>query len=198
MRKQAAQKKSVTQATGNIRIIAGKHRGRKLPVILADGLRPTTDRIKETVFNWLMPYVQDSRCLDCFSGAGSLGFEAFSRGAKAVTLIELNKLAAKQLSVNCLTLKADAIEVINADALNYLAVNKPTINEQFNLIFIDPPFRKNLCDLTIEKLQQGWIAPKAIIYIETEKEAQTLNIPNHWQLLKEKSAGQVSYRLYQA
>ena len=93
-------------AKGNIRIIAGQHRGRKLPVLMADGLRPTTDRVKETVFNWLMPYIQDATCLDCFAGSGGLGFEALSRGAKSVTFIELNKAAAQQLKENKALLKA--------------------------------------------------------------------------------------------
>jgi len=94
---QTKKQQSKNAATGSIRIIAGKHRGRKLPVLMAEGLRPTTDRVKETVFNWLMPYIQDAKCLDCFAGSGSLAFEAMSRGAKEVTLLELNKAAVNQL-----------------------------------------------------------------------------------------------------
>ena len=101
--------------SGSIRIIAGKHRGRKLPVLMAEGLRPTTDRVKETLFNWLMPYIHGSNCLDCFAGAGSLGFEALSRGATKVNLIELNKNAAKQLVANKQLLKSNDIAVSNAN-----------------------------------------------------------------------------------
>lgn len=185
--------KTKVSSTGNIRIIAGKHRGRKLPVIMADGLRPTTDRIKETVFNWLMPYVHGSICLDCFSGAGSLGFEAYSRGAKSVTLLELNKTASQQLNANKQLLKADNVEVVNTDSLVYLQ----TPIQQYNLVFIDPPFRKNLATKTVQLLNNGWLTENAIVYIELEKELSNFALPEHWLLLKEKTAGQVSCRLYQ-
>lgn len=182
-----------SSAKGSIRIIAGKHRGRKLPVVLADGLRPTTDRVKETVFNWLMPYVQDSRCLDCFAGAGSLGFEALSRGAEQVTFVELNKNAAKQLTNNKLLLKADNTEVINQDILTFLT-NAP---QQFDLVFLDPPFRKQFIVEIEQRLNSGWLLDGAIIYVEAETELSQQHLLTSWQLLKEKIAGQVAYRLYQ-
>ena len=183
-----------SKATGNIRIIAGKHRGRKLPVLMSDGLRPTTDRVKETVFNWLMPYINQSICLDCFAGAGSLGFEALSRGAKKVTLIELDKHAAKQLQQNKALLKADDIEIHQANALTFLAT--PTTSK-FDVVFIDPPFRKGLAEQAIELVKNNWLADKALIYIEMENENDQLSTPDNWSLLKEKNSGQVSYRLYQ-
>mgnify|MGYP003384732477 CR=1 FL=1 len=179
--------------TGSIRIIAGKHRGRKLPVLDAEGLRPTTDRVKETVFNWLMPYLHNANCLDCFAGAGSLGFEALSRGAAQVHLIELNKAAAKQLLANKQLLKADNIAVNNVDVLSFL---KTQAQQSFDLVFIDPPFRQNLVTQTCELLENGWLAEQALIYVETEAEGNQ-TIPSNWQLLKEKIAGQVAYRLYQ-
>ena len=180
-------------SSGNIRIIAGKYRGRKLPVLMADGLRPTTDRVKETLFNWLMPYIHGANCLDCFAGAGSLGFEALSRGAAKVTLIELNKAAAKQLLANKQLLKSDNIVVNNGNALNFLKA--PTLNK-FNLVFIDPPFRQNLISQTCELLENSWLAEQALIYVEMEAEGEQL-LPSNWLLLKEKIAGQVAYRLYQ-
>jgi len=180
-------------AKGNIRIIAGKHRGRKLPVILADGLRPTTDRVKETLFNWLMPYIRDARCLDCFAGAGSLGFEALSRGAKGVTFIELNKAAATQLKQNKTLLKAENIDIINSDALAFLSGSE----QQFDLVFLDPPFRQHLVEKAANLLNQGWLAEDALIYVEMEVEQGMAQVPNNWLLLKEKVAGQVAYRLYQ-
>ncbi|MDO6446762.1 16S rRNA (guanine(966)-N(2))-methyltransferase RsmD [Colwellia sp. 1_MG-2023] len=183
-----------SKATGNIRIIAGKHRGRKLPVLMSDGLRPTTDRVKETVFNWLMPYIQQSNCLDCFAGAGSLGFEAFSRGAKQVTLIELDKNAAKQLQQNKALLNADNVDVYQTNALTYLA---DTPKSKFDIVFIDPPFRQGLTEEVIKLLENNWLTKQALIYLEMESENNQVLIPNHWSLLKEKSAGQVSYRLYQ-
>ncbi|MEW6989661.1 16S rRNA (guanine(966)-N(2))-methyltransferase RsmD [Colwelliaceae bacterium 6441] len=182
------------KATGNIRIISGKHRGRKLPVLMADGLRPTTDRVKETVFNWLMPYINQSHCLDCFAGAGSLGFEALSRGAKNVTFIELDKNAAQQLEKNKCLLQADNIDIHQTNALSYLK-NSP--EKKFDIVFIDPPFRKGFTAQAISLLNEDWLENNALIYIEMENENDQLSLPENWSLLKEKSAGQVSYRLFQ-
>ena len=178
---------------GSIRIIAGKYRGRKLPVLMAEGLRPTTDRVKETLFNWLMPYINEANCLDCFAGAGSLGFEALSRGAKKVSLIELNKAAIKQLLANKQLLKSENVVVYNANVLEFLKT--PTPNK-FDLVFIDPPFRQNLVSQTCELLENDWLTEQALIYVEMEAEGNQ-QLPNNWQLLKEKIAGQVAYRLYQ-
>tara|TARA_R110001632_G_scaffold3056_4_gene13545 strand:- start:33 stop:623 length:591 start_codon:yes stop_codon:yes gene_type:complete len=178
---------------GQIRIIAGQFRGRKLPVLMADGLRPTTDRVKETVFNWLMPYIQDANCLDCFAGSGGLGFEAISRGASAVTLVELNKLAAQLLKDNKALLKADNIQVIQQNALDFLHNNQ----QSYSLVFIDPPFRKGLAQQTAQLLSEKGLTDDALIYVEMETDHNTQIMPSHWQLLKEKVAGQVVYRLYQ-
>lgn len=177
---------------GSIRIIAGKHRGRKLPVMMAEGLRPTTDRVKETVFNWLMPYIQHSNCLDCFAGSGSLGFEAISRGAEKVTFLELNKMAVVQLKQNQQLLSADNVHIKQTDSLVYL--QKPT--EAFDLIFLDPPFNKQLAEQAAHLLNSGWLTENAIIYVETESNNQQ-QLPANWRLLKEKVAGQVSYQLFQ-
>ncbi|WP_281559136.1 16S rRNA (guanine(966)-N(2))-methyltransferase RsmD [Thalassomonas sp. RHCl1] len=193
------QKSKQTAAKGNIRIIAGKHRGRKLPVILAEGLRPTTDRVKETVFNWLMPYIQQSVCLDCFAGSGSLGFEALSRGAEQVTLLELNKAAANQLRQNQQLLKAENMQIVHTDSLSYLrdlpAARKKGNETLFDLVFLDPPFNKQLAEQAAALLNAGCLADNCIIYVETEQNSSQ-QLPANWQLLKEKTAGQVSYRLY--
>ncbi len=190
---QGKKQQSKKAVTGSIRIIAGKHRGRKLPVLMAEGLRPTTDRIKETVFNWLMPYIQDANCLDCFAGAGSLGFEAVSRGAAKVTLIELNNSAAKQLQVNKQLLNADNALVANTNSLDFL---KSSAKEHYNLVFIDPPFREGLVTQTADLLNNGWLANQALIYVEMEIHSNQ-QLPSNWQLLKEKVAGQVAYQLFQ-
>jgi 16S rRNA (guanine966-N2)-methyltransferase len=178
---------------GHIRIIAGQHRGRKLPVLMADGLRPTTDRVKETVFNWLMPYIQDANCLDCFAGSGGLGFEAISRGANSAILVELNKAAAQQLNDNKALLKANNIKVIQQNALNFLHSNQ----QAYSLVFIDPPFRKGLAQKAAELLVEKGLTDEALIYVEMEADDNLQIMPSHWQLLKEKVAGQVIYRLYQ-
>ena len=140
-----------------------------------------------------MPYIHGANCLDCFAGAGSLGFEALSRGAAKVNLIELNKSAAKQLLANKQLLKSNGIVVSNIDVLNFL---KAVPSTAFNIVFIDPPFRQNLVSQTCELLEGGWLTEQALIYVEMEVEGNQL-IPCNWQLLKEKIAGQVAYRLYQ-
>ncbi|WP_439328303.1 16S rRNA (guanine(966)-N(2))-methyltransferase RsmD [Lonepinella sp. BR2357] len=189
--------KSTTQSTkGEVRIIAGRWRGRKLPVLNAQGLRPTGDRVKETLFNWLMPYIVDSHCLDCFAGSGSLGFESLSRGAKQVTFVELDRTVANQLKKNLATLKCDTDQsvVLNQNSLDYL--KQPQKTPQFDVVFLDPPFHFGLAEQAIILLaQNNWLKENALIYVETEKEKQ-LTTPENWQLLKEKITGMVGYRLY--
>lgn len=180
-------------STGFIRIISGLWRGRKLPVHDAEGLRPTTDRVKETVFNWLAQDVPQAKCLDLFAGSGGLGFEAASRQAEMVTLIELNPAAFKQLQQNITALKATNISAKNTDALSFL--QQP--GNPHHVVFIDPPFRKGLLSEAVVLLEQnGWLADDAMIYIETEKELAIEGLPESWQLHREKTAGQVSFRLY--
>jgi 16S rRNA (guanine966-N2)-methyltransferase len=181
-------------STGFVRIISGLWRGRKLPVHDAEGLRPTTDRVKETLFNWIAQDVPRAKCLDLFAGSGGLGFEAASRQAELVTLIELNTAAFKQLETNIASLKADNLKAINTDALSYL--KQP--GTPHHVVFIDPPFRKGLLAETITLLEENnWLASDAMVYIETEKELNLEGIPAHWHLHREKTAGQVSYRLYE-
>lgn len=181
-------------STGFVRIISGLWRGRKLPVHDAEGLRPTTDRVKETLFNWLAQDVPRAKCLDLFAGSGGLGFEAASRQAEMVTLLELNPQAFKQLQTNIASLKGDNLQAINTDALSYL--KQP--GTPHHIVFIDPPFRKGLLDEAVELLESnGWLADDAMIYIETEKELALSSIPAHWHLHREKTAGQVCYRLFE-
>ncbi|MBB1341739.1 16S rRNA (guanine(966)-N(2))-methyltransferase RsmD [Pseudoalteromonas sp. SR45-6] len=197
MRNKSPQKQVSNKASyGVIRIISGQFRGRKLPVKDVQGLRPTTDRIKETVFNWLMQDTRDTKVLDCFAGSGGLGFEALSRFALSARFLEMDKLAANQLQTNIDTLKLTNAEVICTDSLLYLSNN--TQQQQFNLVFIDPPFRQGLaqkcCDLLTEN---DWLSKNALIYVEVESEMSALQTPSNWLLLKEKAAGQVFCRLYE-
>jgi 16S rRNA (guanine966-N2)-methyltransferase len=165
---------------------------------MADGLRPTTDRVKETVFNWLMPYIAQANCLDCFAGSGGLGFEALSRGAEQVTLVELNRGAAKQLLANKQLLQADNLTVINSDALAFIKEDaiKSEQQQPYDLVFLDPPFRQQLVEQAAQLLNNYGLADQAMIYVEMEAES-TQELPANWQLLKEKVAGQVVYQLYQ-
>ncbi|RTZ13791.1 16S rRNA (guanine(966)-N(2))-methyltransferase RsmD [Vibrio aquaticus] len=181
-------------SAGFVRIISGLWRGRKLPVHDVEGLRPTTDRVKETLFNWIAQDVPRAKCLDLFAGSGGLGFEAASRQAEMVTLIELNPQAFKQLQTNIASLKGNNLQAINSDALSYL--KQP--GTPHHVVFIDPPFRKGLLDETVSLLESnGWLADDAMIYIETEKELALEAIPAHWHLHREKTAGQVRYCLFE-
>ncbi|WP_421419295.1 16S rRNA (guanine(966)-N(2))-methyltransferase RsmD [Pseudoalteromonas lipolytica] len=183
-------------ANGFIRIISGQFRGRKLPVKDVQGLRPTTDRIKETVFNWLMQDTRDAAVLDCFAGSGGLGFEALSRFAKRAVFFELDKSAASQLIQNISTLKLENATIKQGDSLALLANN--SLDEQFDLVFVDPPFRQNLAEKSCLLLESNqWLTEQALIYVELESELTSFTPPDNWLLLKEKSAGQVICRLYQ-
>ena len=188
--------KQTSKAMGEVRVIAGLWRGRKLPVLNAEGLRPTTDRVKETLFNWLMMDVANARCLDCFSGSGALGIEALSRQAQAVFFLEKFASAAQQLKKNLASLKTDKGTVINTDTLAYLA--QKNNDNPFDIIFIDPPFHHQFVPQILPLLQQNnWLAENALIYVETEKNHPPLPLAENWQIIKEKSAGMVTSRLIQ-
>lgn len=185
--------KKTNRPAGQIRIIGGQWRGRKLPVPDSPGLRPTTDRVRETLFNWLAPSMVDARCLDCFAGSGALGLEALSRYAASATLLEMDRSVSQQLQQNLTTLKATNAKVVNTNALAFLA-QKGTPHE---VVFIDPPFRKGLLEETLTLLENnGWLADDALIYVESEVENGLPPVPVNWDLHREQVAGQVAYRLY--
>ncbi len=186
-------KKPNRAAAGQIRIIGGQWRGRKLPVPDSPGLRPTTDRVRETLFNWLAPSMVDARCLDCFAGSGALGIEALSRYAASATLLEMDRNVAQQLQQNLVTLKAAHARVVNTNSLTFLA----QAGTPHDVVFVDPPFRKGLLEETLMLLENnGWLANDALIYVESEVENGLPPVPAHWDLHREKVAGQVAYRLY--
>ena len=179
---------------GFIRLISGQWRGKKLPVKNKQGLRPTTDRTKETLFNWLMHDIRDANCLDCFSGSGSLGFEALSRYSKSCLFLELDKQVAQQLQTNLDLLKVEHATVCQVDSIQFLSQKA---KQQFDIVFIDPPFNLGLAQPCINNLvSQGYLADNSLIYVEVENTLTTLQIPDDWQLLKEKTAGQVCYQLF--
>lgn len=186
-------KKPTSGGSGQIRIIGGQWRGRKLPVPDSPGLRPTTDRVRETLFNWLAPSMVDARCLDCFAGSGALGLEALSRYAASTTLLEMERHVAQQLQKNLATLKAEHGKVVNTNTLTYLNQS----GTPHDVVFIDPPFRKGLLEETLNLLEtNGWLADSALIYVESEVENGMPPVPASWELHREKIAGQVAYRLY--
>ncbi|EOF4702377.1 16S rRNA (guanine(966)-N(2))-methyltransferase [Klebsiella huaxiensis] len=187
-------KKPNHAGSGQIRIIGGQWRGRKLPVPESPGLRPTTDRVRETLFNWLSPTIVDAKCLDCFAGSGALGLEALSRYAANATLLEMERGVAQQLQKNLATLKASNGKVVNTNTLAFLAQT----GTPHDIVFVDPPFRKGLLEETLKLLESnGWLNDEALIYIESEVENGLPPVPASWHLYREKVAGQVAYRLYQ-
>lgn len=186
-------KKHISGRAGQIRIIGGQWRGRKLPVPDSPGLRPTTDPVRETLFNWLAPWIVGAHCMDCFAGSGALGLEALSRGAEQVILLENERLIARQLEQNLAVLRSQQGRVICDDTLRYLA--RADLMQPQSIVFVDPPFRQKMLSHTLHLLDQGWLAEEALIYVESECE-QVLAVPAGWQLLRGKNAGQVAYRLY--
>jgi len=165
-----------------------------LPVADIPGLRPTPERVRETLFNWLAPVIEGARCLDLFAGTGALGFEAASRGAESADLVELSPAAAAVLRENIELLAATGISVHQSDAFEFLGRGGGP--QPFDIVFIDPPFAdggyEELCRLLAEK---GWLAPNAIVYIERDKNADLDQLPDSWQIKKEKVAGNVRYSL---
>ncbi len=181
--------------SGSCRIIGGRWRGRKIKFDDAEGLRPTTDRIRETVFNWLQPYIQQSHCLDAFAGSGVLGLEALSRGAADVIFIEQNKKTVKNLQHNIDVLEADKASIVQLDALRWLS--SATVNKHFDLVFLDPPFHSGLLAQACAVLNDsGCLAADAIIYIEHNIDTD-VEMPENWSCFKQNTAGQVAYKLYQ-
>lgn len=186
---------------GEVRIIGGQWRGRKLPVIDALGLRPTSDRTKETLFNWLQVKLAGTKCLDAFGGSGALAMEALSRGAKQATVWETHPPAfanLKQLN----KIAGNSLQVEAACALTQLS---QTANQQFNLVFLDPPFAYLHLNQVAEYLTaNGWLAPQALVYVEVGKPAansqanSSFQAPANWQLLKQKATKEVVFSLYLA
>lgn len=186
---------SVRGASHEIRIIGGSLRGRKLKVLSAPGLRPTTDRIRETVFNWLMFREGLERSVDVFAGTGAMSFEAVSRGVEHALMIEKNPANAKMIREEALKLIPGKAEVVTADALVYLR-QRP--GKPCDLAFLDPPFECGLLAPAAKLLAgNGWLRDGALVYAEAESPEVFEDLPGSYAMLKESHAGQVSYRLYE-
>ncbi len=187
--------RSVQRAAGvrpsQVRVIGGRHRGRKLPVADAPGLRPTPDRVRETLFNWLGQNLAGWHCLDLFAGSGALGFEAVSRGAASVTLVEQAPRVAKSLQAAATLLNEPGVQVVCADALAYLA--RPAA-EPLDLVFLDPPYGQGWLDRIIMPLLPH-LADGARLYMESEQPLSAQPAPG-LSCIKQGKAGQVHYHLY--
>ena len=175
-----------------LRIIGGSWRGRKLRFPAAPLIRPTPDRVRETLFNWLAGRIEGARCLDLFAGSGALGLEALSRGAAEVTFVERDAQAVHALRALLAEWGAPAARVERADALRFLAGTP----RPFDLVFLDPPFGAPLLAAAASALAGGWLAAEALVYVECAARAAPPPLPAGWRALKGKRAGEVGYHLY--
>ena len=174
---------------GQIRIIAGEYRGRRIRVASRPGLRPTPDRVRETLFNWLGQRLDGESCLDLFAGSGALGFEAASRGAARVVMVEADRAAYDALQAARELIGARTVELVHGDALQYLE----RAGDRFGVVFLDPPFRQNALPAVLQRLERR-LTDGARVYIEA---IVACTLGGHWRELKSARAGQVSYQLFQ-
>lgn len=173
-----------------VRIIGGLYRGKKLPVPEIEGLRPTPDRVRETLFNWLMHDIKEAHCLDAFAGSGALGLEAFSRGASEVTFLEIAPTAHSSLQKIIKGFNSPKIKLLKADSMQFIQQS----SDQFDIIFLDPPFAKNLLPTCLEELaQRACLVKGGLVYLESNS-ALTFD-ETIWEVLKLKQAGSVIYGL---
>jgi len=183
--------------SNTIRIIAGQWRGRRLPVLKYSGLRPTTDRVRETLFNWLMHDISGSKCLDVFAGTGVLGLECLSRGAEFVQFIESNSLAVNSIERSSEAFNSNKTSdslLINADAISVL--HKTSVLK-FDIVFLDPPFNEGLIELSASLLEENsWLSDQAIIYVEWDVNRPEIKLPSNWVRFKSDKVGQSAYSLY--
>ena len=187
-----------SKSTSNVvRIIGGQWRSRKLHFKDIPDLRPTPDRVRETVFNWLQPVIVGARCLDTFAGSGALGFEALSRGAAHCLFIDKHPQSIADIQYNLALLKTDAGETMTGDSLQILHhLHESPKDRRFDVIFIDPPYAMNCalqcCQLLVE---YQWLANEAYIYLESATAIDEQQLPEHWKLHRQKKAGNVHYHL---
>ncbi|NJD30468.1 MAG: 16S rRNA (guanine(966)-N(2))-methyltransferase RsmD [Gammaproteobacteria bacterium] len=175
-----------------LRIIGGAWRGRKIHFPPVEAIRPTPDRVRETVFNWLQLDVAGSRCLDLFAGSGALGLEALSRGAARVVFVEVDPAVTRHLSQTLRDLQCDRGVVVRSDARQYLA----GAVEPFDIVFLDPPYAAHALADTCRAIEErGWLRPGGVAYLEDAASAGPPDLPSGWTLLRSKRAGEVGYHL---
>ncbi len=194
-------KKTTGRPDNSLRIIAGKWRSRKLTFPDVPGLRPTADRVRETLFNWLQDTIPREDCLDLFAGSGACGIEALSRGARHVTFIDSSSAAVQAIRANLQLLQADGYALCCDDSLRWLQspsrAGSQHLPTQYGMVFIDPPFSSDLLSRSAQALEQsGLLRPAALIYLEWAQDIPSAGLPATWQLLKSKRAGAVNFCLY--
>lgn len=177
---------------GTVRIIAGEWRGRRLKVPDIKDLRPTPDRVRETLFNWLAPYLPDAHCLDLFAGTGVLGFEALSRGAASIVLVDASPEVVKVIKEQLVQFKASGGDVYRAEIPQQLHV--PV--QPFDIVFLDPPYQSGLLLSTCQYLEtHGFLAENALLYLEASETIKDNDLPSNWRIIKTSQAGQVAFHL---
>ena len=180
------------RSAGEVRIIGGRLRGRRIAVPDAPGLRPTPDRVRETLFNWVGPKMAGARVLDLFAGTGALGLEALSRGAAAVTLVEQQRVAVTALQETVQRLGVPEVRVVATDALSFLASDQG----QYDLILLDPPFAADLLAPAVQAIvRHQRLAPDGVVYMEQPRDAGPPALPEGWNLHRSGRAGEVGYYL---
>ena len=178
------------KGAGFVRIIGGTLRGRRLAVPNVPDLRPSPDRVRVTLFNWLAPHLPGARCLDLYAGSGVLGFEALSRGAARTVFVERSPVAAAALSLQRARLGVVSAEVVTQDVALFL--RQPT--QLFDVVFLDPPFQQRLAGVALASLAQGWVAPTSFVYWESAAgDAEAVAAP--WQVVRDKTVAGVRSRL---
>ena len=178
---------------GRIHIIGGRLRGSRLAVPIAPGLRPTPQRLRQTLFDWLAPVIEGANALDAFAGSGALGIEALSRGARTVSFLECDDEQARAIQADLVRLHQDAGKVLCVDALHKLA--QPA-GEKFDIVFVDPPFNSNLWAPVCSLLDAGgWLASQAWVYVETGT-MDAWTAPVHWRIHRQREAGGVRGTLF--
>ncbi|THB72094.1 MAG: 16S rRNA (guanine(966)-N(2))-methyltransferase RsmD [Gammaproteobacteria bacterium] len=191
-RRASSRANKAATADNTLRIIGGEWRSRKLQFPDVKGLRPTSGKIRETLFNWLGHQIIGANILDMFAGSGALGFEAISRGAASVVMVEKDRRAAHQLKENCQILQSSKAQVVNADSIAWSAKNI----ELFDLVFLDPPFAEEMLKECLELCKKGLVKLQGLVYLEAAKDYQ-VEIPVEFKVVKEKSSGNVRYQLLQ-
>ena len=188
---------SASGGRNSVRIIAGTWRGRRVTFPDIAGLRPTPDRVRETLFNWLQQRIAGSRCLDLFAGSGALGLEALSRGAKELVFVEQAVAAARGLHEQLIRLGGERKgQVVEMGATRFLRTPTQIYGGPFDIVFLDPPFGRDFLAEYVPMLDAGnWVNLGGLVYLENEKAAGVPMLPTHWELLKSKSAGEVGYHL---
>lgn len=183
-----------TRDLGELRIIGGQWRSRRLRFPDAGGVRPTPARTRETLFNWLAVYLPGSRCLDLFAGSGALGLEALSRGAEQVLLVDHTPVLANALKQNLSALDTDRGTVVCEAVESFLRQPPQT---PFDIVFMDPPFHQGWLERLFGQLDAvAWVKPGGWIYVEHESDRPTPPVPAGWHLHRQKTAGQVTYNLF--